>query len=124
MRLHPQNPMGRVMLSILVFEAVVCGLAIAGMIQVEAMPAGTSVLLGGGAALLALAASALLRTPVGYPLGWLTQVVVIVLGVATPMMFAVGGMFGLLWVLVFVLGRRIERSRLSTGGGGEGEPTR
>ncbi|MBN9106714.1 MAG: DUF4233 domain-containing protein [Propionibacteriaceae bacterium] len=124
MRLDPQNPMGRVMLSILVFEAVVCGLAIAGMIQVEAMPAVTSALLGGGAAALALLSAGLLRTPVGYPVGWLTQVVVIGLGFATPMMFAVGGMFGLLWVLVFVLGRRIERSRLSTGGGGEGEATR
>lgn len=124
MRLDPHNPMGRVMLSILAFEAVVCGLAIAGMIQVEAMPAATSALLGGGAALLALVAAALLRTPVGYPLGWLAQAVVIALGFATPMMFAVGGMFGLLWVLVFVLGRRIERSKLSTGGGGQGEATR
>ena len=124
MRLHPENPMGRVLLSILVFEAVVCGLAVAGMIQVEAMPALTSALLGGGAALLALAAAALLRTPVGYPRGGLTQLVVIALGFATPMMFVVGGMFGLLWVLVFVLGRRIERSKLSTGSGGPGEGTR
>lgn len=124
MRLHPQNPMGRVMLSILVFEAVVCGLAIAGMIQVEAMPVLTSSLLGGGAALLALVAAGLLRTPLGYPLGWLAQLVVIALGFATSMMFVVGGMFGLLWLLVFVLGRRIERSRLSTGGGGTGEGTR
>jgi len=123
-RLDPQNPMARVMLSILAFEAVVCGLAIAGLIQVEAMPVATSALLGGGAALLAVAAAALLRTPVGYPLGWLTQVVVIALGFATPMMFVVGGMFGLLWVLVFILGRRIQRSGLSTGAGGPGESTR
>jgi hypothetical protein len=116
--------MGRVTLSILVFEAVVCGLAIAGMIQVEGMPVVTSSLLGGGAALLALVAAALLRTPVGYPLGWLTQLVVIALGLATSMMFVVGGMFALLWLLVFVLGRRIERSKLSTGGGGPGEGTR
>lgn len=124
MRLHPENPMARVMVSILAFEAIVCGLAVAGLIQVEAMPVVTAAVLGGGAALLAVVAAALLRTPVGYPLGWLTQVVVIALGFATPMMFVVGGMFGLLWVLVFVLGRRIERSRLSTGGGGPGEGTR
>ena len=124
MRLHPQNPMGRVLRSILIFEAVVCGLAIAGMIQVEALPAVPSALLGGGAALLALLATALLRTPVGYPLAWLTQPVVIALGFATAMMFAVGAMFGLLWLLVFVLGRRIERSKLSTGGGGEGAADR
>ena len=124
MRLHPQNPMGRVALSILAFEALVCGLAIAGLIQIEAMPVGTSALLGGGSALLAAIAAALLRTPVGYPLGWLTQVVVIALGFATPMMFLVGGMFALLWVVVLVLGRRIERSALSTGAGGQGDGTR
>ncbi len=112
------------MLSILIFEAVVAGLAIAGMIQVEAMPVATSALIGGGGAALALVAAGLLRTPVGYPVGWLAQVVMVALGFATPMMFAVGGLFALLWVLVFVLGRRIERSRLSTGTGGQGEPSR
>ena len=124
MRLHPQNPMARVMLSILIFEAIVCGLAVAGMIQVEAMPAAKSALLGGGGALLALVAAGLLRTPVGYPLGWLTQVVVVALGLATPMMFVVGGMFGLLWVVVFILGRRIQASALSTGAGEQGDGTR
>ncbi|MGC3992883.1 MAG: DUF4233 domain-containing protein [Propionicimonas sp.] len=100
--------MGRVMLSILAFEAIVFGLAIAGMIQVSDVPVTTAFLLGAGAAVLALLAAAMLRTPAGYPLGWLTQVVAIALGLATPMMFAVGGMFALLWVVCFVLGRRIE----------------
>ncbi|MFT4110230.1 MAG: DUF4233 domain-containing protein [Propionicimonas sp.] len=100
--------MGRVMLSILAFEAIVFGLAIAGMIQVSDVAVTTAFLLGAGAAVLALLAAALLRTRVGYPLGWLTQAVAIGLGLATPMMFAVGGMFALLWVVCFVLGRRIE----------------
>lgn len=108
MRLAPTNPMGRVMLSILVFEAVVFGLAIAGMIQVSDLPTGTAFGLGFGAAVLALAAAALLRRPPGYALGWLTQVVAVALGFATPMMFAVGGMFALLWVVCFILGRRIQ----------------
>ena len=37
MRLDPTNPMGRVMLSILAFEAIMFGLAIAGMIQVSSI---------------------------------------------------------------------------------------
>ncbi len=108
MRLAAKNPMGRVMLSILAFEAIVFGLAIAGMIQVSFMTVPLAFGLGLGAALLALLAAALLRGPAGYALGWLTQVVGIALGLATPMMYAVGGMFALLWVVCFVLGRRIE----------------
>ena len=108
MSLATGNPMGRVMLSILGFEAVVFGLAIAGMIQVSDVPVTTAFVLGLGAAVLALLAAALLRRPPGYPLGWLTQVVAVGLGLATPMMFAVGGMFALLWVVCFILGRRIE----------------
>ncbi|MFZ0529437.1 MAG: DUF4233 domain-containing protein, partial [Propionicimonas sp.] len=51
----------------------------------------------------------------GYPLGWLTQVVAVALGFATPMMFAVGGMFALLWVVCFILGRRIEQLHSESG---------
>jgi hypothetical protein len=100
--------MGRVMLSILVFEVIVFGLAIAGMIQVSSVTVPVAFGIGAAACLLAIVAAGLLRRPVGYPLGWLTQVVAIALGLATPMMFAVGGMFALLWVVCFVLGRRIE----------------
>lgn len=108
MRLARTNPMGRVMLSILAFEAIVFGLAIAGMIQVSDVPLPVAFGLGLGAATLALVAAGLLRGPAGYPLAWLTQLVGIGLGFATEMMFAVGGMFALLWVVCFILGRRIE----------------
>jgi hypothetical protein len=107
-KLAATNPMGRVMLSILAFEAIVFSLAIAGMIQVSALPVGVSFGLGFGAAALAVIAAVLLRRPGGYALGWLTQLVAIGLGFATPMMFAVGAVFALLWVVCFVLGRRIE----------------
>ncbi|HQY98470.1 MAG TPA: DUF4233 domain-containing protein [Propionicimonas sp.] len=110
MGLDPTNPMGRVMVSILAFEAIVFGLAIAGMIQVSTWSVTTAFAIGLGAAALAVLAAALLRRPVGYPLGWLTQVVAIAMGFATEMMFAVGGMFALLWVVCFILGRRIEKA--------------
>ena len=108
MKLASTNPMGRVMLSILIFEAIIFGLAIAGMIQVSSMSVPLSFGLGFGAAALAIVAAGMLRRPGGYLLGWITQVVAIALGFATPMMFWVGGMFVLLWVVCFALGRRIE----------------
>lgn len=108
MKLATTNPMNRVMLSILIFEAIVFGLAIPGMIQVSALPVGLSFGLGGGAAALAIIGAGWLRRPGGYPFGWFVQLVAIGLGFATPMMFWVGGIFALLWVVCFALGRRIE----------------
>lgn len=108
MRLAPRNPMGKVMISILAFEAVTFGLAIAGMIQVDNVPVAVAVTAACIGIVLAVIAVALLRRPVGYLLGWITQVYVIGLGLLTPWMYWVGGMFALLWVVSFVLGRRIE----------------
>lgn len=102
--------MGKVLLVTLVFEAVVFALAIVGMIQVSSLPVGTALAVGGGATALAFVAAATLRGPLGYPLGWLTQAAALVLGFATPWMFLMGGVFVLLWVVSFVLGRRLDRS--------------
>jgi len=59
-------------------------------------------------ALLALVAAGLLRRPLGYAIGWLTQLLGVSLGVLTPGMFAVGGIFLAIWVLCFVLGKRLD----------------
>ena len=102
--------MTKVMVSILAFEAVVFGLAIAGMIQVDNVPVPVAVGAAGVGMALAIAACALLRHPVGYLLGWATQGVAVGLGVLTPWMYWLGGMFALLWVVSFVLGRRLEQA--------------
>jgi hypothetical protein len=106
--LTPGNPMRTVALSVLIFEVVVFGLAVPVMIFVSNVPAGVAAALGGGAALLALVAAALLRRPLGYAIGWLTQLVGVSLGVLTPGMFVVGGIFLALWVLCFVLGKKLD----------------
>lgn len=111
MRLTAKNPMGKAMLSILAFEAVVFGLAIAGMIQVDNVPVSVAVTASGIGIVLAVAAAALLRRPIGYLLGWLTQLFAVGLGVLTPWMFWVGGVFALLWVVSFFLGRRLEATQ-------------
>lgn len=103
------NPMGRVMMAMLFLQVIAFGLAIPVMIMIHEVSPVVAALAGGGAALLAVLAAALMRRPaVGYPLGWLTQMVGIALGVLTYGMYAVGGMFAALWVVCFVLGRRLE----------------
>ncbi len=106
------NPMIRVLAAHLGFEVVVFGLAIPGMIQVSGMPVGPAFAAGGGVALLALIAAATLRRgAVGWLLGWLTQVAGIALGLATDMMFWVGGIFAALWLMIFAMGRRLDAAR-------------
>jgi hypothetical protein len=117
MTLEPKNPMGVVLLSVLVFEVIVFGLAVPVMILLSDVPGLTAGLAGGGAALLALVAAGLMRRPLGYPLGWLTQVVGLGLGLLTTPMFLVGGMFLLLWLVTFLLGKRLDeqgRARATT----------
>lgn len=107
--LRPGSPMTRVLMIHLVFEAIVFGLAIPGMIMVSGVSPTVAFVAGGAAALLALVAAGLLRTPVGWPLGWLVQAVGIALGAATDMMYWVGAIFAALWVLIFVLGRAVDQ---------------
>jgi hypothetical protein len=108
MTLSPKNPMRVVLLAILAFEVIVFGLAVPVMILLSDVPGLIAGFTGGGAALLALVAAGLMRRPLGYPLGWLTQLVGLGLGLLTSAMFIVGGMFLALWVLSFVLGKRLD----------------
>jgi uncharacterized protein DUF4233 len=109
--LTSRNPMRTVLLSILIFEVIVFGLAIPVMIFNSNVPPGTAAAFSGAAALLALIAAGMLRRLVGYTLGWLTQVAALALGALTPSMFAVGGLFAGLWVLTFVLGKRLDTQK-------------
>ena len=108
MNLSPKNPMRVVLLSLLAFEVILFGLAIPVMILISDVPPLTAGLCGGGAALLALVTAGLMRRPLGYPLGWLTQLVGVALGLLTPAMYLVGGLFLALWVITFILGKRLD----------------
>ena len=110
MRLADGNPMTKTLMLTLIFEVVVYVLAIPGMIQVDNIPVGTALAAGGAAALIPLLAAALLRRPIGWVFAWLTQVAGLALGLLTPWMYVVGGIFALLFVVSFVLGRKIEQS--------------
>jgi hypothetical protein len=106
--LSARNPMRNVLLAILIFEVIVFGLAVPVMIFNSDVPPGLAGGLGGAAALLALLSAGMLRTSAGYLLGWLTQLVGLALGVLTPTMIFVGALFAGLWVLSFVLGKRLD----------------
>ena len=107
------NPMRVVLMTVLIFEMIVFGLAIPVMIFISNVPAAAAAGFGGGAALLALVAAGLLRSGVGYVLGWLTQLAGLALGFLTTLMFIVGMLLAAVWVLAFVLGKRLD-SRMET----------
>ena len=106
--LTPRNPMRVVLLTVLLSEVLVFALAIPVMILVSHVDALPAALLGSGSAVLALLGAALLRKPVGYPIGWITQLAGMLLGFLTPAMFVVGAMFLALWIVSFVLGKRLD----------------
>lgn len=119
--LQAKNPMTKVLLSVLIFEFVCCALAIPVMINVDHLDMVTSAVWGGAVALLALIATATLRVPaIGYPLGWITQPAAVLLGLLSPGMWFVGGLFAGLWVVSFILGKRLEQlqARHTTGPAG------
>ena len=111
--LSPGNPMRVVLMTVLIFEMIVFGLAIPVMIFISNVPAAAAAGFGGGAAVLALVAAGLLRSGVGYVLGWLTQLAGLALGFLTTLMFIVGILLAAVWVLAFVLGKRLD-SRIET----------
>ena len=108
MTLPAGNPMIRVLQVFLLLDVVVFALVIPGMIQVSDRSVLVSVLSGGVAIVVALAAAGTInRGRIGFTLGWLTQLVGLALGLLTPFQFITGGVFALLWATTFVLGKRL-----------------
>lgn len=108
MTLSRTNPMRTVLMTLLLFEIVVFGLAVPVMIFQSDVSTTAAVVLGGGTAALALVGSLLIRGPAGYVIGWVAQLAGVALGFVTAAMFAVGGLFLALWVVSFVLGKRLD----------------
>lgn len=106
--LRAGNPMTRVLMTLTAFEVIVFALSVFVMVQVSHVALPTALIGGLGAALLALLTTVTLRRPVGFWLGWLTQVAAVGLGLLTPSMFVMAAVFGGLWVVSFILGKRLE----------------
>lgn len=68
-------------------------------------------LVGGALTLSLVLAAGTLRRPGGYVVGSVLQVAVVAGGLAVPLMYVVGGIFALLWLVALRLGARIDRER-------------
>jgi hypothetical protein len=97
--------------AMLVLQAVVLFLTGVVSVGMTDIGAGTALGMGLGLAAVCVVAAGLLRTPVGYALGWLVQVLSIALGFVVPLMFFLGVVFAALWAGAYVLGTRIDRER-------------
>ncbi|WP_020577360.1 DUF4233 domain-containing protein [Actinopolymorpha alba] len=103
--------MRSVLSAILVFEAIIIGLAIPVAITLGEVPSALAGAVGGAAAVTCLVVTGLLRFPVGKVLGSVLQVVVFGLGFVVPLMFVLGVIFGVMWFGFLVLDRRIAASK-------------
>ena len=103
--------MRRLCATVLIFEVVVIGLAIPVAITIaHAAPAAAGVT-GGVLAVAALVIAGLVGRPgQGWALvaGTVLQVAVIATGVVVPAMYALGAIFGALWLTAIWLGRRYQ----------------
>lgn len=98
--------------STLVLEAVVVLLAIAPMIVLTDLPAGWVVTGGVALAVVAVLVAGSLRRPGAYTAGFVVQALVLASGFLLPAMFVVGVVFSVLWVVSWVLGRRMEADKV------------
>jgi hypothetical protein len=97
--------------TVLLLEAFVvffATLAVFGLRRAEISPA-LILSVGIGLSAVLILACAVLSRPWGVALGWLLQVVLILLGFVEPMMFLVGALFALSWWYGIRTGIRIDR---------------
>jgi hypothetical protein len=92
--------------AVLAFQAIVIGLAIPVALTLSDLDNAVAAWGGAALVLLCIVSAGLLGKPIGLVLGWLVQVLTLLSGIAVPAMFAVGLIFGALWVAAIILGRK------------------
>lgn len=109
--------MNRVAATLLVLEAVVVMLAIPVAIVVSGVEPTVAIPAGLGIGLLCVVSAGLVRRGrPGYVLGSVSQVAAIATGFVVPVMFFLGGLFALLWVVVLRIGPEVDRARAAGDG--------
>lgn len=93
--------------AILVFEAIVVGLAVPVATSLGGMSVAKAGIVAGLVALACLVTAGLLRFPFGRIIGSVLQFVIFGLGVVVPVMFALGLVFGGIWFWAIVMDRRL-----------------
>ena len=105
--------MRRLCATVLIFEAIVIGLAIPVAITIEHEPHVSAGVAGGVLAGVAIVLAAVVGRPgQGWALvaGSLLQVAVIVTGLVVPAMFVLGAIFAALWAVAIWLGWRYREA--------------
>ena len=93
--------------AVLLFEAIVLGLAIPVALALSDVSGGVVVGVGLGLVVACFLAAGLLgRGSAGLAVGWLVQIAAVLSGFVVPAMFFLGGLFGLLWYFSIRLGRK------------------
>lgn len=100
-----------VLSAILVFEAIVVGLAIPVAVSLGGVSGGLAGAVGGGVAVACVVVTALLRYPFGRWAGSILQVVTVALGFVVSLMFVLGIVFGALWFACLMADRRIAAAQ-------------
>jgi hypothetical protein len=109
--------MNRVAATLLVLEAVVVMLAIPVAIVVSGVEPAVAIPVGLGIGLLCVVSAGLVRRGrPGYVLGSVSQVAAIATGFVVPVMFFLGGLFALLWVVVLRIGPEVDQARAAGDG--------
>ena len=102
---------------VLIFEGLVVFFgALVASRQSDEVSSGTALAVGGGLALACVLATGLLRSPVGVPVGWGVQVLVLATGFIVPAMFFMGVLFGGLWIAALRIGRMVAEGFGTAGG--------
>jgi len=101
----------RLLASVLVFEAIVIGLAIPVAITIVHTPPRTAGIAGGALAVAAVALAGVAGRPGArwaLVAGTVLQALLIAAGAVVPVMYALGAIFAGLWLTAIWLGRRYE----------------
>jgi 4-diphosphocytidyl-2C-methyl-D-erythritol kinase len=101
----------RLCATVLIMEAIVIGLAIPVAVQISHASPQAAGIAGGGAAVAAVLLAGLARKRLSWTLagGSLLQLLVIAGGAVVPVMYLLGAIFAVLWVIGILLGSRWER---------------
>lgn len=91
--------------AVLTMEFFVMGFA---LLLAKNSHSGSALLVGGLIALLLLLNAGIMKRRVGWVIGSILQVALVWYGVVVTTMFFLGGLFALLWVSAFFIGRRGE----------------
>ncbi len=97
--------------AVLAFESIVLALSSIVLISVENVSVATGLVVGLGLAVAAIVIAGLLRKEWAYYAGFALQVAALAVGVVVPVMIVLGLVFGSLWTMAYVLGRKIEREQ-------------